>query len=90
MRDWWGYDKEYIYTLFYIDRAFDRDKWRDNRNKQAILSAITSCNQMLEIDPEDKYHLKELYKYLSILESIEQGNYRDLLKRNNWETSYLF
>jgi hypothetical protein len=45
---------------------------------------------MLEIDPEDKYHLKELSKYLSILEAIEQGNYRHLLKRNNWETSYLF
>ena len=90
MRDWWGYDKDYKDTLFYIDRAFDRDKWRDNRNKQEILSDIAFCKQMLERDPEDKYYLRKLSICQSILESIEKGNYRHLLKRSNWETSYLF
>lgn len=79
-----------IKILYYINRAFDRDEWRDNRNKRVILSDIVFCKQMLERDPEDKYYLRKLSTYLSILEAIEKGNYRHLLKRSNWETSYLF
>ena len=90
MQNWWGYDKDYKNTLFYIDRAFDRDEWRDDRNKRAILSDIAFCKQMLENDSENKYYLRKLSTYLSILKSIEKGNYRHLLNQNTWETSYLF
>ena len=45
---------------------------------------------MLEDDSENKYYLRKLSKYLSILEAMEKENYRHLLNQDNWETSYLF
>lgn len=45
---------------------------------------------MLEDNSENKYYLRKLSTYSSILEAIEKGNYRHLLNQDNWETSYLF
>ena len=90
MRDWWGYDKDYKDTLFYIDRAFDRDKWRKTRNLKVILSDIEFYQGLLKDYPDDKSTKKSIDKLTFILKAIYQNNYRHLLNQDNWETSYLF
>ena len=90
MRDWWGYDKDYKDTLFYIDRAFDRDKWRKTRNLKVILSDIEFYQGLLKNHPDDKFAKKSIDKLTLILKAIYQDNYRHLLNQDNWETSYLF